>query len=177
MPPSNLHTTVLEIAHSRTAGEIEAMVSRISPQVEDIVNYTRAHHAGLIKPMISYDGSALALSFVPDTATTYTYHHLRRDIYKLASNSGVEVASRYVVPSAHLTIARWVDQRVVEKRRVGELVDVLEQLNAELEGKYWGDDGNAAGLRWQVGEEKGLVCRRGQVWYGGGESFAEGKGF
>ena len=77
--------------------------------------------------MLSYDSAAVALSFVPAAATTttegesadgegeeepnYTYHHLRRDIYNLCKSTGVQIASRYTVPSAHLTIARFLTQR------------------------------------------------------------------
>ncbi len=36
----------------------------------------------------------------------YTYHHLRRDIFDIAREAGVDVGSRYVVPSAHITLGR-----------------------------------------------------------------------
>ncbi len=36
----------------------------------------------------------------------YTYHHLRRDIFGLVGGTGVDIASRYVVPSAHMTLGR-----------------------------------------------------------------------
>ena len=180
MPLENLHLTVLEIAHSLTAPEIDALVHTVSPKVDEIVRFPRTHQAVLIKPLLSFDAAALALSFVPASAdlgeeARYSYHHLRRDVYALAGTTGVEIKSRYVVPSAHLTVGRWVDQKVRDEGRVSELVKLVDDINGELRGKYWGGAaGRGAILRWKVGEDKGLVCRRGTVWYGGGHSLVEG---
>lgn len=182
MPLDNLHMTVLEIAHSRTKEEIDGMVAAMSDHVPGIVNFIHDAEKEVVleQPMVGYDDAAVALGFVPAASErggefdgAYTYHHLRRDIYDLCEKSGVEVASRYVVPSAHLTIGRWVDQEAVKEGRVGRLVQSLEEVNEELRTRY-GGVGQKNG-RWTVGEEKGLVCRVGQVWYGGGESCAEGR--
>ena len=137
-----------------------------------------------MKPRVNYDGSAIALSFLPAANAAsggengadagYTYHHLRRDVYELVTRTAnVEVASRYVASSAHLTIARFVEQSIHEMGRVGELIKRIEEVNEGLE-KMCGDEEKWG---WTVGEEKGLVCREGRVWYGGGESLGEGKGF
>lgn len=48
-----------------------------------------------------------------------------------------------------------------------------------LEETFWPQEGgerNDEG-EWVVGQEKGLDCRRGQLWYGGGETVNLGKGF
>jgi len=161
--------------------------------------------------MLSYDTSALALSLLPaagenppstrpSEADDYTYHHLRRDIYSLCTDAGVTIGSRYTVPSAHLTIARFVTQEDimiketpttqaesskdggqggVDREKVKELVERIEEINAWLEREYWprGGEGIRAGGEWIVGEEKGLDCRRGTLWYGGGETVRLGKGF
>jgi hypothetical protein len=161
--------------------------------------------------MLSYDASALALSLLPaageahpstrsSEADDYTYHHLRRDIYSLCTNAGVTIGSRYTVPSAHLTIARFVTQDDiltkeaptaqadtakdggqggVDRGKVRNLVERIEEINAWLEREYWprGEEEIRAGGEWVVGEEKGLDCRRGTLWYGGGETVRLGKGF
>lgn len=172
MPIENLHTTILEIAHSLTEEEVEGLVKTVQPKAEEIVNFPRSHQATLVRPVLSLDAAALALSFVPSDASEdeYSYHHLRRDVYALAKASGVEVRSRYVVPSAHLTVGRWVDQTVKDEGRMEEFVRKVEEVNEGLKSKYWGENK----FTWRVGEEKGLVCRRGRVWYGGGESLIEG---
>lgn len=132
--------------------------------------------------MLSYDASALALSLLPASADPYTYHHLRRDIYALCTDAGVTIASRYTVPSAHLTIARFVtqaditSQAAIDSQKTQKLVDRIEELNAWLQSEYWPREGAGAG-EWIVGEEVGLDCRKGTLWYGGGETVRLGKRF
>ena len=189
--------------------------------------------------MLSYDSAAIALSFVPaagearlsshlsyppstDTSVqakiqvrqddVFTYHHLRRSLYELCIKAGVEVASRYTVPSAHLTIARFVTQEdissgpqqgaegsaetrvegsaaksaakpvTVDTDKVKKLIEKIEEVNAWLKQEYWPMQGQQGGEikkggEWVVGEGKGLDCRKGTLWYGGGKTIHLGKGF
>jgi len=126
MPPYRMHMTTLEVTHSRNPDEANELVERMRPGMAAITNYTHNHRARLVKPMLSYDLAAIAVSFLPaageivtspapvapqpdDRRTRddgYTYHHLRRDVFDLAKDTGVEVGSRYVVPSAHITLGR-----------------------------------------------------------------------
>lgn len=199
MPLSSLHMTALEVAHSVSASEIDSLVSTLQTEISNITDYTYAHRARLVKPMLSYDSSALAISFVPAAGEGlgespekdedgYTYHHLRRDLYDMCSNAGVKIASRYTVPSAHLTIGRFItqqditrdgEQEKIDGLKVQKLVERIEEINAWLEREYWPVEGYgiALGGEWTVGEEKGLDCRRGTLWYGGGETIRLGKGF
>lgn len=198
MPRDNLHLTVLEITHSRTDTEIRTSVEHLRPHLPRITDYTFHHRARLIKPMISYDASALAISFVPAAGEAlppdrtveddkFTHHHLRRDLYGLCEDVGVDVDSRYVVPSSHLTIGRFIrsldferEDGAPEPEKMKRLVERIEELNAWLEIEYWP---NAEGSRikeggeWIVGEEKGLDCQTGTLWYGNGERLKLGKGF
>lgn len=196
MPVECLHLTVLEITHSKTEAEIEHLVNTMEGKILEITDFTYNHRARLVKPMLSYDAAAIALSFLPaareglskeeaESADAYTYHHLRRDMYGLCKSAGVEVASRYVVPSSHLTIARFVTQKDisskdgngVDRGKIEVLVGKLEEINAELRSKYWSEDRVTSSGSWTVGEEKGLDYRRGTLWYGGGHSHRVGKGF
>ena len=138
---------------------------------------------------------------------SYTYHHLRRSLYELCVEAGVVVASRYTVPSAHLTVARFITQEDISAPRPNKckaqpaqddetkpetvsvvmekvqlLVDRIEAINAWLQDEYWPKEGQEEaaiknGGEWIVGEEKGLDCRKGTLWYGGGETIRLGKGF
>lgn len=258
-----MHMTTLEIAHSRTPSEIADLVAALRPAIPEITCFPATQHARslasvagvergsgtpgestnsrgkaarLVRPMVSYDLSAFALSFVPATskqpvlspppvpipvpapaspsaspttslATTtvgpatastptghgsnndpdaYTYHHLRRDIYELASragaSSGVTIASRYVVPSAHVTLGRYLteaDHGTPEARLAW--VRKIEEVNDWLEREVW-DGGSGSGDgewigEWIVGQEKGLDARCGALWYGGGRTIMLGEGF
>ncbi|KAF2835685.1 hypothetical protein M501DRAFT_997827 [Patellaria atrata CBS 101060] len=198
MPQDCLHMTALEITHSRTAEEIEALIEVMKPHIREIVDYTYNNRPRLIKPMIGYDAAAIALSFVPaagealtgywDTEDDlYTYHHLRKDLFDLCKSKGVTVDSRYVVPSAHLTIGRFVDAEDTSKDGISDpskmhsLVKKIEEINHWLEDEYWPKTDTTEikiGGQWIVGNERGLTCRKGTLWYGGGgETIQQGTGF
>ncbi|KAI1638963.1 60S ribosomal protein L44 [Biscogniauxia mediterranea] len=196
MPLHQMHITTLEVAFCRSPSEIASLVETLRPAIPRIASYTyaRAHRARLVKPMVSYDLSALALSFLPaagedhhhnnhnnhydnnddDDDDRYTYHHLRRDIWDLTKASGVTVDSRYVVPSAHVTLGRYLGQgehaTATQRRR---WVEAVEEVNAWLEAEVWGAEAG----EWVVGQERGLDVRVGTLWYGGGRTVLTGEGF
>ena len=186
--------TTLEIVHSGRDEDVSALVTTLASQLGHITDYTYLHPVGLVKPMISYDTSAFALSFLPavnelhsSLDTSYTFHHLRRDLYNACKDAGAMLAPRYVVPSAHITIGRFLSQsefqmtkggeRVTDKAKVLRWLDVVESTNAWLQEKYWpkGDHETPTAGQWIVGSEKGLECRGGTCWYGGGYCIRLGK--
>ncbi|KAF2455322.1 RNA ligase/cyclic nucleotide phosphodiesterase [Lineolata rhizophorae] len=197
MPPDNLHMTTLEITHSQTASTIHSLVASMRAAIPSIVNYTQTHRARLVRPLLSFDAQALALSFVPAAGESlppgqapaddaYSYHHLRRDVFALSRAAGVAVESRYVVPSAHLTVGRFVagrdfegDDGRLDRGKVAELVEAIDSVNEWLVEEFWPkrEGGIREGGEWIVGQEKGLNCRMGTLWYGGGEDVELGKGF
>jgi vesicle-fusing ATPase len=198
MPRDNTHITVLEVTHSKTAPEIRSIVDAIRDQVPAITNYTHDHRSRLIKPLIGFDASALALSFVPAAGDglhagrkpeddKYTYHHLRRDVFGLLHDAGVQVDSRYVVPSSHLTIGRFITVEDFAKQdgscdpsKMKLFIDKIEEINAWLEKEFWPEHNNDTipeGGEFYVGEETGLHCRSGTLWYGGGDEVHRGKGY
>ena len=195
MPIDCLHMTVLEITHSVTEPEVQRHVDILQSGVQTITDYTYDHHSRLIKPMVGYDASALALSLVPAAGEgsascddSYSYHHLRRDLYSLCKDAGASIASRYTVPSAHLTIARYVTEDdfsniyganyVPDKKKLERWIDALEEVNVWLEENYWPSKAGIIpdGGQWLVGQGKGLDFRKGPCWYGGGETVALGRG-
>lgn len=184
MPEDNLHITVLEVTHSKTATEIQQMVEPVREKMPHISDYTYSHRARLIKPLIGYDASALALSFVPAAGEglrsgrsteddKFTYHHLRRDVFNACRDAGLQVDSRYVVPSSHLTIGRFIhagdlasEQGLSDPHKMKAFVDKVEELNKWLETSFWPEqnDGNIPdGGEFMVGEEQGLDCRMGTL--------------
>ncbi|KAK8102679.1 hypothetical protein PG984_015825 [Apiospora sp. TS-2023a] len=198
MPTYRMHITTLELAFSRTPEEIDAIVQSLRPAIPKVASYTYRHRARLVKPMISYDLSAFALSFLPacgepvvspppaapgttepvEQGDQYTYHHLRRDMWNQAKDAGMEIDSRYIVPSAHITLGRYLtdkDHATPEQRQ--KWVAAIDEINQWLEAKVW--DTAEAGLlgEWIVGQEKGLDIRVGTLWYGGGRTVLLGEGF
>lgn len=198
MPLYQMHITTLEIDFCRTAPEIEALKETLKPSLPHIASYTYQHRARLVKPMISYDLSACALSFLPAAGEpplspaptapdnvevlaqgdAYTYHHLRRDMWDLAREAGVTVSSRYIVPSAHITLGRYLtneDHATPEQRR--RWVDAIDEINRWLETEVWDNAESDLIGEWVVGQEKGLDVRVGTLWYGGGRTVMMGEGF
>ncbi len=199
MPVYRMHLTTLEVAFSKTPPEIDALTSTIRPAIPSIVSHTHRHRARLVKPFLSYDLSAFALSFLPasgedtlspppsgvdcpaETFTSgdgYTYHHLRRDVFDKVQAAGVEVGSRYQVPSAHITLGRYLteaDHDTPAKRQ--RWVEALDEVNRWLQDEVW--DSTDAGFtgEWIVGQERGLDARSGTLWYGGGRTIQLGEGF
>jgi hypothetical protein len=204
MPPDNLHLTCLEITFSRTQEEITQLVETLTPKAAEITDYTYEHRARLVKPTLGFDSSAFALSFLPAAGEglgpgrspaedEYTYHHLRRDVYALSKNTGVDVGSRYTVPSSHLTIGRFVttedtskdhDQGVqasiADPEKMRRVMEKITEINNWLKKDYWPVASGSPikdGGEWVIGEEKGLDFHRGTLWYGSGERVRIGRGF
>ncbi|KAI2620364.1 RNA ligase/cyclic nucleotide phosphodiesterase [Hypomontagnella submonticulosa] len=198
MPLYRMHITTLEIDFSRTADEIEALKESLKPAIPHIASFTHQHRSRLVKPMISYDLSAFALSFLPaagepalspaptapDTVQVlkqgdgYTYHHLRRDVWEQAKEAGVTVSSRYIVPSAHITLGRYLteEEHVTPEQRK-KWVDGIDEINVWLEAEVWNNAESRLIGEWVVGQEKGLDVRVGTLWYGGGRTVQLGEGF
>ena len=221
MPSYRMHMTTLEISHSQTPSKIASLLARFRPSIPEIVCYPYAglhHRPRLVKPLISHDLAAVALSFLPAAAADdnepvlsppgvpdtdaeyaamagggrespavlkrekehdfYTYHHLRRDLYALVEMSGVKASSRYVVPSAHITLARFLsqDDHNTQERR-GAWVRKIDEINEWLQAELWSKTHHDFVGEWCVGQEKGLDCRTGALWYGGGRTVMLGEGF
>ncbi|KAJ5178898.1 hypothetical protein N7492_002108 [Penicillium capsulatum] len=201
MPRENLHMTTLEIATSLTEQELEDLFIPLQSHLSQIANYTYTHRARLIKPLISYDQAGLALSFLPAAGeglvqsprTTeedrYTYHHLRRDIHQMAIDTGTPVRCRYVAPSAHITIARFLSNDEfmpgdkngqIDSQKLEGFIKRIDSLNQWLQNTFWPQDFDGSikpGGEWLVGEERGLDCQKGPVWYGHNHRVMIGQGF
>jgi vesicle-fusing ATPase len=186
----------MEITHSRTEEEIASIVTQFRHVTPQIVDYPQTHRARLIKPALGFDSAAIALSFVPAAGEAlvagrsaheddYTYHHLRRDLFQICTDSGIEVGSRYIVPTSHLTVGRFITQsdfqtgKTIDSEKVKTLISSIEQINSWLEEEYWPKPSGTIkhGGEWIVGQEKGLDCRMGRLWYGGGVTIQIGSGF
>lgn len=195
MPPHRMHLTTLEVTHSRTPAEIDQIVAQMRPTIPALADFTFSHRSRLVKPMVSYDLAAFAMSFLPaagepvtspapsaggahEVADSYTYHHLRRDVFDLARTTGVDVDSRYVVPSAHITLGRYLTQEDHATPAARERwTKAIDEINAWLEKEVWDSVEAAFVGEWIVGHERGIDARSGRLWYGGGKTIMMGEGF
>ena len=198
MPTYNMHMTALEVAFSKTPDEIASLVSTLRPAIPSITSHTHSHRSRLVKPTISYDLSAFALSFLPAAGEAplspsptgpdpqegivqgdaYTYHHLRRDVFDQVRDGGLEVGSRYQVPSAHITLGRYLDDAdhdTPEKRE--RWIRAIDDINKWLQQEVWDKPDAEFVGEWVVGQERGLDARNGALWYGGGRTIMMGEGF
>lgn len=173
MPQNCLHMTALEIVHSKPDSHVDSVVLKLKPHLDRLLGPMPA--PVLVKPILSYDQNALALSFIPEEDNLdqksslgwYTYQHYRRDLCDIVQRkAGITVDSRYHFPSAHVTIARFVKPL---EGTTDRWIKTLDSINEWIESSE-----NARNMRWTVGEERGSECRVGLIWYGGGR--AEGIG-
>ncbi|KAF8473300.1 RNA ligase/cyclic nucleotide phosphodiesterase [Kalaharituber pfeilii] len=179
MPRRCLHLTALEVIHSTTAAAVNDLVERIGMRgFREIVEWPKGKGVRLGQPFLSFDKAALAISFLPMEGgddKTYTYHHLRRDLWEQIKKRGVDIESRYVVPSAHITVGRFIQVAPeVEaampnvQKEMARWIQVIDEVNQwlEKEGKDYirGESGKGTPI-WEINN---LDCRRGRVWYGGG---------
>ena len=185
--------TVLELAHSLTPEALATLVSKTKPFMMEIASFFAKTRTRLVKPMLSFDDTAVALSYVPAAGEVsnghqpviddYTYLHLRRDLTDLCVKRGLKVNARYASPSCHLTIARFVTRGNQSSNvesgcpTMASWVGAIESLNGMLAEDYWPHHGVTpqTGI-WNVGAERGLDIREGTLWYGGGTSLHVGPG-
>lgn len=99
-------------------------------------------------------------------------------MYSIVAATTAEISPRYLVPSAHVTVARFITQdgflqsegNEIDRAKVKNMVARIDKINQWLRTEYWPRDGSIPlGGEWVVGKDKGLECRKGRIWYGGGE--------
>jgi hypothetical protein len=128
------------------------------------------HYPRLVRPRIIFDGVAVAVGFVPHAADSWSYHHLRADMQRIAVASGVNINTCYTAATAHVTIGRFVggvDALIERNGREGMVqgwLDLVRTINAELDQED---------VMWEVGKEKGLEVQAGYVKFGREREMAE----
>lgn len=179
MPRESLHITVLEVVHSTTPAAVESLIQTIGMQhLERMVDYPAGKGVRLGKPFLSFDKAALAVSFLPIEGggdRDYTYHHLRGDLWGMLRKRGIDVSSRYIVPSAHLTVGRFIETGPAGTGSVAKEMErwikAIDEINDWLEknGEQYmrGDDGEGQSF-WEI--DTPLDLRKGLLWYGGGQT-------
>ncbi|VDC03534.1 unnamed protein product [Peniophora sp. CBMAI 1063] len=177
MPLGDVHLSLIELGHHMGTEANLALIAHLEPHLPELLSYPRLHPTRLYRPTLSCDTGSLVLKFLPvaQSQDDYTYHHLRRDIFDRVSETGLVMKPRYVVPSAHLTVARFIDNTDFEtdgrtdQGKMKEWWSLIDGINVRLESaldsRHGGRDEDGM---WPV--EK-VECRYGSQWYGGGESW------
>ncbi|KAJ5730295.1 Ribosomal protein L44e [Penicillium malachiteum] len=183
-PQEDLHMTTCEMLSSQSASKMDEVVPLLEKKLplQRIASYTVIQNPRLVRPIVSYDDTAFALSFIPAAESDkddFTYHHLRRNIWHFASTwSDYRFESRYNVPSAHLTMARFAVPPGADKSeklddlcaRTAAIVEKIENINQQLTSNDWGRFGSFSRGEWILGHERGLEVNKGRSWYGKGEA-------
>ena len=178
MPRESLHITVQEVVTSTTRMAVESLIQSIGVyHLEHMVHYPADKGVRLGKPFLSFDKAGLAVSFLSIEGgrdRSYTYHHLRRDLWGMLRRRGIEASSRYLVPSAHLTVGRFIGVEPVGigsvAKEMKKWIKVIDEINDWLEkyGEQYmhGDDGEGQSF-WEI--DTPLDLRKGLTWYGEGQ--------
>ncbi|KAM0749499.1 hypothetical protein T439DRAFT_357835 [Meredithblackwellia eburnea MCA 4105] len=170
-PISQVHITLLEVAHSLPSATHEeylrspAFTSRISSlcDLEHLPSPSGVPPL-LHSPVLNLDPTAISLSFLPRGSA---YHQLRQILFSsYGSETSPALKARYIHPSAHLTVVRFL--KPIKGEKVRDLVKAVSALNVRLSESALGS------TIWNIEnkEETRVECTSGQVWYGGGDVIA-----
>lgn len=164
MPASHLHIAMAELAHRHTLAYLHSISSSVGParlqRMLDLIS-TLSSKPRLVSPCLSFDVMGIALSFLPESAQEYTYHHLRADMHALALESGGSFDMCYTAPSAHVTLGRFVGNSFFSSRESREaFVELVSKINKNL---WTSNDGSKD---WVLGEVLSLELQAGYLKFG-----------
>ena len=150
--------------------QINAYLPAIQPPIPDSQYGLSASHSNLsptaYPPNLPSTKPSSFPSHVEPPPSTFhpqkTYHHLRSALHSRITRSGVPIASRYVVPSAHITLARYVTSSAssassaynTDPRQLDDelshqnlvcLIHTIELINAYLSLPWEADSPSALG--------------------------------
>lgn len=187
-PQDCLHMTVIVVALSITPKELVDKTIKFKPCLKKLASIFHGQQIRLVKPKLSFNEGGVALSFVPAAdeetqdsrtkTTDYTYLHLRRDIFALCSEKGVDAETQKGATACHITLARFITQEDHNRNgnpsqeAMASWVTGIEEINEMLAQKYWPHEGSVPpeSGSWVIDGRRSLDIRAGTIWYGGGQS-------
>ena len=165
--------TIIELAHSKPPEELAIQADKVKPHATKLAAFAAEHPAGLNRPMLSLDDTAVALTFLPVEDSRYTYLHLRRDLANICADNDVEVASKYYNTSSHITFARFANTSDLKSQEsLRAWIKKIKSMNQWLKDEYWPKEEQgklSPGLTWTVGSGCEIEVRKGRLWYGDGQ--------
>ncbi|KAL2192215.1 hypothetical protein P885DRAFT_48207 [Corynascus similis CBS 632.67] len=173
VPKGDIHLSVLELSHRHSIDYLRGVLRKIGTErIETMLRVPSSldEKPSLVRPQLSFDKLGFALSVVPSIATPFTYHHLRADLQRRALESGIAIDTCYTALSAHVTIARFVMDGLLEEEGANEkFLELVKAVNREL-GEEYGRVPEGAASEWRVGE---LELQLGYLKFGRDQSQAE----
>ena len=188
IPISHLHLSVVEFSHRHEQSVLENVQQQLGSQLlQRMLDLPVSMHRGsettrssirLVKPRLNFDRAGVALTFVPDTGRhsnsmdqPMTYHHLRNELHKLALSTGTHIDTCYTATTAHITIARFVQQPFRSDAgssvKATAYLRLIEEINDELEKTMWPT------MAWDLAEGPGLELQMGYLKFGMERSLAK----
>jgi hypothetical protein len=156
IPESWLHLTALEICHAKPADEVEVLAKLVAPALSKILEVADSDLT-LYKPMVSFDQRAVALSFISKPPTSQiTYREALFNVVQNNTPPEVSPSSRYSVPSAHVTMIRFIDK--LDPTQVQSLISTIQSINRDIAD---------APIEWEF-KPGTSQCHYGRTWYGKG---------
>ena len=110
--PRQLHMTVYEVTHSRTSRQLQPLVATVRGHRSELCCQLPIDRVKLDSPLLNYDTSAVAITFLPIDVDGYDIARLRAEVGGRLAGMGIEWDGRYVAPTAHITIGRFVESRL-----------------------------------------------------------------
>lgn len=188
-PEDGLHMTVLVVALHLSADELDSLMPRVKPLLENMSKFLADHQTRLVKPAIFFSDSGVVLSYVPcageiaddqGAGDDYTFLHLQQDLFELCREHGIDMSAQKNAGSCYVTLGRFIngenrgENRGPEARpdaaAMARWLAGIEKINETLRREYWPCEGAApAAGNWILGRD-GFDIRKGRSWYGGGQS-------
>ena len=153
---------MFEVTNSLSRPELDDVLVKLIPHLPKLSTIpSELSPIVLDAPQLNLELSGIALSFLPRDRNLLTF---RARLWDTIARAGVMPRLRYALPSAHVTIGRFVEKGRGLGLERSEWVKLLQEINKDLE-QYHGE--------WKI--EKVLV-REGALWYGGGKTLSNNCG-
>jgi hypothetical protein len=116
--------------------------------------------------MLTCDRAAFAITFVSPVMDDWGHLHLREQLWdNCVEYARVVPQMRYCLPSAHVTIARWIGPAIGNGARIQDMVDKVNTIIDDI----WRDIVNGVWTVADNGGVEGVRCLSGLIWYGAGQ--------
>ena len=129
-PPHYLHITVYEVTHSRTAEQLQPLLAAVRSHESQLFSALPVDRVRFDSPLLNYETSTVALTLLPVDVGDYDITTLRAEVGERLSAVGVQWEGRYVAPTAHITIGRFIRSQL-QRATMEQWLAKLDELRDE----------------------------------------------